>query len=256
MNWYLKVWKQYADFSGRARRTEFWLFNLINSLIFFLLSLILIPLGAFSMISSIGYRTGAGSFIPIIIVVILLLGFLLAIIIPSLAVCVRRLHDVGKSGWFILIGWIPVIGQIVLLILCIIDSQTGENKWGVNPKESPTGSFGKRDKPKSRDFQETLPHIANKHNARLLCQVGSNTYTYHINDLRTTIGRDNANDLVINHLTVSRHHAEIVSSSAGFEIIDKGSTNKVIVNGQFFQRKVLRDGDIIGLGEVVLTFVQ
>ena len=90
----------------------------------------------------------------------------------------------------------------------------------------------------------------------MYCRFGNNSYTHNINTLHTTIGRERDNDLVINHATVSRHHAEIVSTDAGFEIIDKGSANKVIVNGQFFQRKMLRDGDIIGLGEVVITFIM
>ena len=244
MNWYFKVWKQYADFSGRARRLEFWLFILINTLIISALSSLLVPLGAYGLIASMGSPMGTGSLAPIVIVLILLVCFFIAIIIPSLAVSVRRLHDTGKSGWFILLWFIPFIGLIILLVLCIIESQNGENKWGVNPKESTMGDFKKRETP------------LRNHNAHLLCRVGNNTYTYQINDLRITIGREKVNDLVINHSTVSRQHAEIVSSSSGYEIIDKGSTNKVIVNGQFFQRRVLRDGDIIGLGEVVLTFVQ
>ena len=61
--------------------------------------------------------------------------YCLAIILPGLAVCVRRLHDIGKSGWYYLIAFIPLIGFIVLIIWFCQNSQIGENKWGANPKE-------------------------------------------------------------------------------------------------------------------------
>jgi len=120
MKWYLKVLKQYADFSGRARRKEYWMFVLFN-LIFIIVASILdnvlgttvgvLPYGAFYFL------------------------YILAVFIPSLAVGVRRLHDTGKSGWMILIGLIPIIGTIWLLVFMLIDSNPGENQYGVNPKE-------------------------------------------------------------------------------------------------------------------------
>ena len=107
MNWYLKVLKQYADFDGRARRSEYWYFALINGLISFAIGLIS---------GFIGFP---------------LLGTLysLAVLIPGIAVAVRRMHDVGKSGWFILI-------PIYNIILAFTDSDSGDNKYGPNPKES------------------------------------------------------------------------------------------------------------------------
>jgi len=114
MEWYIKVWKQYADFSGRARRKEYWMFTLFN-IIFFMLSFIL------------------GDMLGLEIGVIYML-YTLAVIIPSLAVCIRRLHDIGKSGWNYLIGLIPLIGGIILIVWFCTDSQAGENKWGANPK--------------------------------------------------------------------------------------------------------------------------
>jgi uncharacterized membrane protein YhaH (DUF805 family) len=119
MNWYLKVLKQYADFSGRARRKEYWMFALFNA-IFAIVSMILdnalgltiagLPYGAFYLL------------------------YVLAVLIPGLAVAVRRLHDVGKSGWMLLIGLIPIIGGIWLLVLMVTDSNTGDNEYGANPK--------------------------------------------------------------------------------------------------------------------------
>lgn len=123
MNWYLKVWKQYADFSGRARRTEYWMFTLFNIIIIFALALVWV----------VGMSSGGGGLS--VLGMILYCGYALAIIIPGLAVCVRRLHDVGRSGWWYFIGLIPCVGGIILLIWFCTDSQAGANKWGANPKE-------------------------------------------------------------------------------------------------------------------------
>jgi len=126
MNWYLKVLKQYADFNGRARRTEFWMFVLINLAIYFILGLI------FTIFSAL-FRNN----IVVLNVIFSLIYsiYSLAVLIPSFAVSVRRLHDVGKSGWMLLIGIIPVIGWIWLFVLMVSDSQPGENEYGINPKE-------------------------------------------------------------------------------------------------------------------------
>lgn len=120
MNWYLKVLKQYADFSGRARRKEYWMFVLFN-MIFTIVAMILDNVLGIAM-EEIGYGPLYGL-------------YALAMLIPGLAVAVRRLHDVGKSGWMILIALIPLIGSIWLLVLMVTDSNTGENQYGQNPKE-------------------------------------------------------------------------------------------------------------------------
>ena len=119
MNWYLTVLKKYAEFSGRARRKEYWMFVLFN-IIFFIVAIILDNILG-TAIENVGYG---------------LFYFLygLAVIIPSLAVTVRRLHDTGKSGWWIFISLIPLIGGIWLLILLVTDSQPGENPYGPSPK--------------------------------------------------------------------------------------------------------------------------
>jgi len=114
MNWYLKVLKQYADFSGRARRKEYWMFQLFD-VIFIIVAMIFAIKG-----------TGYG---PLFVL------YVIATRIPALAVTVRRLHDVGKSGWMLLIVLIPFLGWIWLLVLMVTDSQKGTNKWGQNPKE-------------------------------------------------------------------------------------------------------------------------
>jgi len=113
MNWYMDVLKKYAVFNGRARRKEYWMFFLFNLIIFLV----------------IGFVEGLfGS--PGIIGVL----YSLAILIPGIAVSVRRLHDTGRSGWWLLIGFIPLLGVIVLLVFMVLDSKPGENQYGANPK--------------------------------------------------------------------------------------------------------------------------
>lgn len=114
MNYYLAVLKKYAVFSGRARRAEYWYFFLFNIIISVALIIITAVIGdVFSILG---------------------LLYSLALLIPGLAVSVRRLHDVGKSGWMVLIGLIPLIGAIWLLVLMATDSNPGVNKYGPNPK--------------------------------------------------------------------------------------------------------------------------
>ena len=107
MNWYLKALKQYADFSGRARRKEYWMFVLFN-MIFAIVAMILDNVLGIAM-EGVGYGPLYGLYV-------------LAMIIPGLALTVRRLHDVGKSGWMILIALIPLIGGIWILVLMVTDS--------------------------------------------------------------------------------------------------------------------------------------
>ncbi|WP_103665191.1 DUF805 domain-containing protein [Gracilimonas amylolytica] len=120
MNWYLKVLKQYADFNGRARRKEYWMFVLINMVIAFILGFLDGLIGTYEAQSGLGVLSGLYS---------------LFVLIPGVAVGVRRLHDIGKSGWMLLIAFIPIIGFIWLLVLLVLDSHPGSNQYGPNPKE-------------------------------------------------------------------------------------------------------------------------
>lgn len=123
MNWYLKVLRQYADFKGRARRSEYWYFALFNTLF----ALLAMGLDNLLGITFSGFSEPL-YYGPIYII------YGLAMFIPSLAVSVRRLHDMGKSGLWYFIIFIPLIGAIVLLIFMIKDSEPGTNQWGENPK--------------------------------------------------------------------------------------------------------------------------
>ena len=111
--------KKYATFGGRAQRSEYWYFFLFYLLIFIALAIADSLLGSFNKSQGYGLLSGL---------------FCLAMAIPSLAVGVRRLHDIGRSGWWLLISLVPFIGAIVLLLYSVRDSEPGENVYGPNPK--------------------------------------------------------------------------------------------------------------------------
>ena len=129
IEWYLKVVRDnYANFEGRARRSEYWYFALAN----FLIGLVLQVVDHF-----IGFKIG-------------ILGgvYSLAVFIPSLAVAVRRLHDLGKSGWFMLLVLIPIIGWIWLFVLMVTEGNYGPNQYGADPK-NPHAEFNDLGKPET-----------------------------------------------------------------------------------------------------------
>ena len=121
MNWYLEVLKKYALFSGRARRKEYWFFVLFNIIISIALAVIDGVTGSFSPEAGMGLLGGI---------------YTLAVLIPGIAVSVRRLHDTERSGWWLLIALVPLIGAIVLLVFMVQDSKPGQNQYGANPKEA------------------------------------------------------------------------------------------------------------------------
>jgi uncharacterized membrane protein YhaH (DUF805 family) len=113
MNWYIDAWKNYVNFNGRARRQAYWMFVLFNIIAAVLLSVVDGVIGTGGILSGL---------------------YSLAVLLPGLALGVRRLHDIGKSGWWLLIGLVPFIGVIILLIFACMDSQPGTNEYGPNPK--------------------------------------------------------------------------------------------------------------------------
>ena len=119
MNWYLDVLKKYAVFNGRARRKEYWMFLLIHWVIVLAISLLA------------GLGRGTVPSVPMLVVLVL---YTLAVFLPSLGLTVRRLHDTGKSGAWVFLAFVPLVGAIILLIFLVTDGQSGENQFGPDPK--------------------------------------------------------------------------------------------------------------------------
>ncbi len=121
MEWYTKVLKNYVGFSGRARRTEFWMFALFNAIIAGVLNVL-------------WRMTDVGAFYWLYVL------YAVAVFLPSLAVGVRRLHDTNRSGWWILIGLIPIVGAIVLIVFYATEGNRGANQYGEDPKAIESGA--------------------------------------------------------------------------------------------------------------------
>jgi uncharacterized membrane protein YhaH (DUF805 family) len=121
VSWYLKALKKYAVFGGRSRRKEYWYFVLFTITVGVVLAGIDVLLGTFSFAQNIGLLSAIYS---------------LAVLIPSLAVTVRRLHDIDRTGWWIFINLIPLIGTMVLLVFAVTDGTPGSNRYDPNPKEA------------------------------------------------------------------------------------------------------------------------
>ena len=123
-------WSHYSKFKGRSRRSEYWwiqLFLVLTNLAVAAIDLALMDGDVDRFVAN-----GGGGIVGLI--------WILVTIVPALAVLVRRLHDTGKTGWWALIGFVPLIGGIVLLVFTVLDSDAGENKFGVSPKGEPSTS--------------------------------------------------------------------------------------------------------------------
>lgn len=121
MDWYIDAFRNYANFSGRARRKAYWMFFLFNLIATFILGIVDTATGTYD------WASGLGLFGAL---------YTLAIFIPYLALTVRRLHDTGRSGWWMLIAFIPLIGVVVLFVFSVLDGTPGENEYGPNPKDT------------------------------------------------------------------------------------------------------------------------
>ncbi len=119
MNWFLEALRKFATFSGRSRRSEYWYFTLVYLIAAIILSVLDIATGLYDKSTGIGVLSAI---------------FAIAMILPSLSVSVRRLHDTNRSGWWLLIALVPLLGAIVLLIFMVLDSEAGANRFGPNPK--------------------------------------------------------------------------------------------------------------------------
>lgn len=122
MSWYLLAIRNYAVFSGRSRRKEYWYFTLFNLLITMALAVADTLTGTFSAATGMGLLGGI---------------YTLGVVLPSIAVLIRRLHDTDRSGWWIWIGLIPLVGTIVLLVFLVSDGTPETNRFGPSPKHAP-----------------------------------------------------------------------------------------------------------------------
>ena len=112
MNWYLKVMREYVNFNGRARRTEYWMFFLVYIGVMVVASIIDAVLG-------ISFVTAIASLVHLL---------------PSIGVGVRRLHDINRSGWWMLVALIPIIGWIIAIYWAVKEGDVGDNAYGPDPK--------------------------------------------------------------------------------------------------------------------------
>lgn len=119
MEWYLKALKNYVGFSGRSRRKEYWMFTLFN---------VIAAIIAMVLDNVLGLASATTGYGPIYGL------YFLAVLLPSLAVAIRRLHDTDRSGWWLLLGLIPLIGAIILIVWMATDGTVGDNRFGSNPK--------------------------------------------------------------------------------------------------------------------------
>jgi uncharacterized membrane protein YhaH (DUF805 family) len=119
MNWYLGPLLKYTEFSGRARRKEYWLFFVLNMLVVLGLSVIDVVAGLFSK------RLGLGLFGGV---------YSLLVLLPSIALSVRRLHDTERSAWWLLLFAVPLLGPLVLIVFYCLEGTRGDNAYGADPK--------------------------------------------------------------------------------------------------------------------------
>ena len=126
MNWYLEVFRKYAQFDGRARRKEYWYFALFNFLAAMMLFAVAI---GFSILIGRSNENVAVAFVCIVFSL-----YWLAVLIPTLAVTVRRLHDTNHSGWWYFIAFVPFVGGIILFVFTLLDGDPGPNMYGLDPK--------------------------------------------------------------------------------------------------------------------------
>jgi len=129
---YKNMFKKYADFSGRARRQEYWLATLANIIIVFAWVMLFAVFMSEDMTATEDESIMASfSEYGVMLVLLMVYGFVL--LVPSYALMVRRLHDIGKSGWLAFLSFIP-IGSVILFVFTCMDSQPGANMYGPNPK--------------------------------------------------------------------------------------------------------------------------
>ena len=184
--------------------------------------------------------------------------------IPAFAVSVRRLHDTDRSGWWMLIVMIPLVGPIVFLIFACTDSTQGNNKYGPQPKKvfsttvkSPTRSVSESPSSATADATVVETDATVVENSAepitLTIETGPNTGSFFPISSDTTIGRANDNDIVLKVKTISGYHCKISNEKGQFVLRDLDSTNGTKVNGRKVKRAIIKPGKKIELSSVKIT---
>ena len=155
VQWYLKVLKQFADFDGRARRMEFWAFTLANIVV----GSIFLALDHF-----------AGTYDPDTPMGLFNTVYSIIVFIPSLAVSIRRFHDVGYSGWMILFGLIPIIGWIWFIVIAATEGHANPNYYGSNPKKN----RNRHEQENESDISSMISNDRDKHKAYICSKCKKN----------------------------------------------------------------------------------
>ncbi len=247
--------RKYAVFDGRASRREFWLFALLNAMVF----TIIFITGIIAAAATNGDNASIG------ICILAYIAWAFATFIPNLAVTIRRLHDIDKPGAYILCGFIPIVGGIILLIFYFTPGTIGSNRYGEDPRtDGPT-------------FHQT-PHFVqdqtwvDRGNDRLShgggVRISGFDESGHVirasfrpddADLRArgaTIGRHPGCEMVISDSTVSKTHAKIVVRAGEIHVEDLQSQNGTLINGKDIAPGVphrLSPGDRLEVGNVELS---
>lgn len=227
MKWYLKVLKKYIEFNGRASRAEFWYFQLFNLLIY----------GIFMAAIVVAAAMESLIFAQIIYILMLLYG--VVILLPGLAVAIRRLHDTGRSGWWYFIILIPVVGVFIWLYFMIEASEEGANKFGILDSDN----MGQRD-------TQTI----SKGNAKF---ISDKPLYPNVNIDRKGLTMGRRSEIVIDNDYVSSQHLEVGMIDANtYYVKDLGSSNGTYIEGHKlipYEEKIITEGTpvILGSEEVV-----
>jgi len=247
MDWMFLPLRRYAEFSGRSRRLEYWMFYLMQAIVYALL------LGW----AIFGFGLSLDRMQPTIImpIIIVLFGWWLAMLVPILAVTVRRFHDQELSGWFLLFFLLPWIGGIVIFVFMCLPGTSGSNRYGDDPKAEESLASGSSSFQTSRSSKPLLQklNISGFDGRGHVIRYALDPENFALQDFELKIGRSPASNLVIDDATVSRNHAEIMLLEDGFYIRDLGSTNGTCINGVKltpFKASKICSGDSVTLGKL------
>lgn len=242
MDWMFLPLRRYAEFSGRSRRLEYWMFTLMQAIVYALL---------------LGWAIFSGAFLEsgVHAVIVLLIGWWLVMFVPTLAVIVRRFHDQELSGWFLLFYLIPWIGGIVIFVFMCLPGTSGSNRYGGDPKAEESLASNSNSFETRRPSKPLVQHlnISGFDGRGHVIRYALDPENFALHDYALKIGRAPASDLVIDDSTVSRDHAKISLLEDGFYIRDLGSTNGTYINGvklSPFEASKICSGDSLTFGKL------